>query len=304
MRFLCLFFCLFAGVLTACSQVPHGSRTSRLVVLDIGHSLSLPGAKTPGAINGRVLRECEFWHQYAYVVKQEVQRAGFRCVIINRGNPPNAEPFISYAKKSAITYLRHPDVNAERYPSHYFPDRVASGMVSADYAIYNSAACIVFLHHNSSGNRWKTGASPSVILRNRYNGSELAQALRSTMERDILNHGMPNAGRGCKTEVRCVDATRSAGWLNACDDAGIPAAVVESAFLDNRAHASFLATDAGARAYARAVGRAIVSFMRISPTIRRHYRANPNEPDEGSFGYAAESRRLHVQGAKLQFKGI
>ncbi len=299
MRFLHLFFCLCAGALVACSQVPRGSHTSRLVVLDIGHSLTLPGASTPGAVNGRVLRECEFWHQYANVVKQEVRRAGYRCVIVNRGNPPTSEPFISYAKKSAITYLRHPDTNAERYPSHYFPDRVASGMVSSDYAIYNRAACVVFLHHNNSGDRWKTGASPSVILRNRYNGAELAEALRSTMERDILNHGMPNAGRGCQTEIRCVDAERAAGWLNACDDAGIPAAVVESAFLDNRAHASFLATDAGARTYARAVGRAIVRFMHISPTIHRHYRTDPDVPDQGSFGYAEESRQLHVQGAKL-----
>ena len=180
MRFLHLFFCLCAGALVACSQVPRGSHTSRLVVLDIGHSLTLPGASTPGAVNGRVLRECEFWHQYANVVKQEVRRAGYRCVIVNRGNPPTSEPFISYAKKSAITYLRHPDTNAERYPSHYFPDRVASGMVSSDYAIYNRAACVVFLHHNNSGDRWKTGASPSVILRNRYNGAELAEALRST----------------------------------------------------------------------------------------------------------------------------
>lgn len=99
--------------------------------------------------------------------------------------------------------------------------------------------------------------------------------------------------------MRCVDADRAAGWLNACDDAGIPAAVVESAFLNNRAHAAFLATDSGARAYARAVGRGIVHFMRISPSIQRHVRANPDAPDQGSFGYAEESRQLHVPGTKL-----
>ncbi len=285
--------------LVACSQMPSASPSSQLVVLDIGHFLTSPGACTPSAVGGRIISECDFWHQYAAVVKQEVQRAGFRCVVINRGNPPTKEPLISYAKKTDITYLRHPDKGGERYPSRYFPDRVASGIVSADYAIYNRAACVVFLHHNSSSNSWTSGASPSVILCNKFNGNALAEALRSTMENEILNHGMPNAGQGCKTQVRCVDADRAAGWLNACDDADIPAAVVESAFLNNRAHAAFLATESGARAYARAVGRGIVRFMRISPTIQRHVRANPNTPDQGSFGYAKESRQLHVPGAKL-----
>lgn len=299
MPFIRLLACFSVATLAACSQVPSASQTSRLVVLDIGHSLTSPGACTPSAVGGRTISECDFWHQYAATVKQEVQRAGLRCAIINRGNPPATDPLLSYARAAGVSYLRHPDTVAERYPSHYFPDRVASGMVSADYAIYNRAACIVFLHHNSSSNRWTSGASPSVILRNKYNGGALAEALRSTVEHEILNHGMPNDGRGCGTEVRCVDADRAAGWLNACDDAGIPAAVVESAFLNNRAHAAFLATEAGARAYARAVGRGIVRFMRISPSIQRHVRANPDTPDQGSFGYAIESRRLHVPGAKL-----
>lgn len=298
MRALWVLNIIAAVLLAAYSQSLHASPSSELVVLDIGHSLSAPGASTPGPVNGRILRECEFWHQYAAVVKKEVQNAGFRCVIINRGNPPTSEPFLSFARRARITYLRHPDIGGARYPSRYFPDRVASGMVSADFAIFNRAACIVFLHHNSSGTRWKSGASPSVILRNKYNGAVLAESLRSTIERDILNNAMPNGGRGCRSEVRSVDAERSAGWLNACDDAGIPAAVVESAFLDNRAHAAFLAGDAGARAYALAVGRGIVRFMRASPSIRRHHRTNPYVPDQGSFGYAAESRRLTVPGAR------
>ncbi len=299
MRFLHFLLIMATATLVACSQVVQRLHPGDLVVLDIGHYLGAPGATTPGPVDGRIIRECEFWHQYATVVKQEVRRAGFRCVIINRGNPPTSDPLRSFARRSGIIYLRRPDIGGARYPSHYFPDRVASGMVSADYAIYNRAACVVFLHHNSSGSRWTNGASPSVILCNQYNGAVLAESLRSAMEREILNHGMPNGGRGCGTEVRCVDAERSAGWLNACDDAGIPAAVVESAFLNNRGHADFLATDAGARAYAQAVGRAIVQFMRVSPSVRRHRRTDPNAPDRGSFGYAAESRRLHVPGAKL-----
>ncbi len=193
--------------------------------------------------------------------------------------------------------LRHPDRNAARYPSHYHPDRVASGMVSADYAIYRKAACVVFLHHNSSGG-WTSGGSPSMILCNKYNGRPLADAIGRVMEREILDHGMANGGRGCRTVVRSVDADRAAGWLNACDDSGIPAAVIEVAYLNNRAHAAFLADDANARRYAQAVGRGIVEYLRAHGNSPRHRRADENAPDEGSFGYAAESRRLNVPGAK------
>lgn len=205
------------------------------------------------------------------------------------------------AARAGVIYLRHPDIGGLRYPSRYYPDRVAAGMVSADYAIYRRAACAVFLHLNSSGNQWVNGASPSVILYNRYNGETLASCLRKTLEHDVLNKGMPNGGRGCECEIRCTDAERAAGWLNACDDAGIPAAVVEAAFVNNRGHAEFLTRDAGARAFASAIGRAIVRFLKMAPGTRRHHRSDPNVPDQGSFGYAEESRQLNVPGARLLF---
>lgn len=292
--------CLFMGMMMTACVHPAAATTgsnSKVVVLDIGHFIGGEGASTPGPVNGKRISECSFWYRYCYDVKKTIEAAGYTCVVCNRGNAPTAEPLRSYAARAGVVHLRHPDRNGARYPSHYHPDRVASGMVSADYAIYRKAACAVFLHHNSSGS-WTNGASPSMILCNKYNGRALADTLCRTLESEILNHGMPNGGVGCKTVVRCVDADRAAGWLNACDDSGIPAAVIEAAFLNNRNHAAFLADDANARRYAQSIGRGIVRFLRSGAASNRHFRTDENAPDQGSFGYAAESRRLNVPGAK------
>lgn len=291
---LCIVVLLAAG----CSHVAPRSGSSGVVVLDIGHFIGSEGAQTPGPVDGKTIRECSFWYQYAGEVKKVVEAAGYKCVITNRGNAPTQEPLATYARRARVVHLRHPDSNARRYPSHYHPDRVASGMVSADYAIYRRAACAVFLHHNSAGRGWKTGGSPSIIICNKHNGLPLAESLCHALNTEILDHGMPNGGRSCRPLVRSVDADRSAGWLNACDDSGIAAAVVEAAFLNNRAHAAFLAQDANARRYAQAIGHGIVRYLRRHGHSPRHYRADENTPDEGSFGYARESRALHVPGAK------
>ena len=297
--FVCLILCFFLATFCACSSVPAAIGGSKgIVVLDIGHFLGGEGACTPGLINGKRISECSFWYQYSYYVKKVVEDAGYTCYVCNRGNAPTKEPLITYARRAGVVQLRHPDKNAARYPSKYHPDRVASGMVSADYAIWRKADCIVFLHHNSSGG-WTNGASPSLVLHNKFNGKPLAEALARTLESEILNHGMPNGGRGCSTAVRCVDADRAAGWLNACDDSGIAAAVIEAAFLNNRGHAAYLAVDANAREYAQSIGRGIVRYMRSGASAQRHIREDENKADQGSFGYAAESRRLKVPGAKL-----
>ncbi len=282
--------------LNSCSSVPAGSRNG-VVVLDIGHFIGGEGAATPGAVGGKIIRECAFWYEYAYYVKREIERAGYKCVVCNRGNAPTSEPLLSFARRAGVVHLRRPDRNAARYPSRYHADRVASGMVSADYAIYRRASAMVFLHHNSSG-AWTSSPMPSLILSNRYNGRPLASSIAATLNREVLNHGMENGGRECTVQVRYVDADRAAGWLNACDDSGIPAAVIEAAFLNNRNHAAYLANHANARRYAESIGRGVVAYLRSGRRVGRT-RADENRADEGSFGYAAESRRLRVPGAKL-----
>ena len=283
-----------ALALAGCTGVgtPGGSN---VVVLDIGHCVESHGARETGNPSQE---ECRYWYKYSYDVKREIERAGYRCTVCNRGNGTGLDAELaSYSRRAGVVHLRRPGKGGERYPSRYHPDRVGSGVVSADYAIYRHAAAAVFLHHNSSGGR-TSGASPSIIICNRYNGRPLANSIASTLNREILNHGMPNGGRECGVIARYVDADRSAAWMNACDDSGIPAAVIEAAFLNNRGHAEFLADDANARKYAESIGRGIVAYLRSGQRVN-HVRANENQADEGSFGYAAESRRLSVPGAKL-----
>ncbi len=291
------FLCLLLG---SCSTSPFSGSSSRVdVVLDIGHFVGGEGAVAPGLVNGKRLAENSFWYQYSYYVKRVIERAGYSCVVTNRGFKPASQPLAGYASRARVIHLRRPDKDGKRSPSHYHPDRVGSGVVSADYAIYRQAGCAVFLHHNSSSSRWKNGASDSLIICNRYNGRRLAQCLSKRLEREILNHRMPNGGRGCRVAPRYVDADRSAAWMNACDDSGIPAAVVEAAYLNNRGHAAFLANEANARLYAETVGKGIVDYLKRYGHEPRRRRANDNVADEGSFGYAAESRSLRVPGAKL-----
>lgn len=265
------------------------------VVLDIGHYIGMGGAQAPRTVNGQRIQEVDWWYRYVYYTKKVIEDAGYEVRVINRGNAPTGEPLRSWAARAGVLHQGKPD-RARRYPSRYFPDRVAGGIISADYAIFSKAACAVFLHHNSTGG-WRKGASPSIIICNKYNGGRLAGCLAATLNKEVLNHGMPNGGRECTVSVRSVDAERSAGWMNACDDAGIPAAVIEAAFLSNSDHVAYLANDATARHYAESVGRGVVQYLRTYGNEARHYRADPHAPDKGSFGYAAESRSLKVPGA-------
>lgn len=291
----CVWLLLLACVLAACQQFP-GPPTPA-VVLDIGHTAEYPGARTPGKVDGRRLSECEFWYEYAYFTKKVIEEAGYACVVCNRGPEPDDERYEEFAERADMQHLGRREKPGRRYASRYFPDRVAAGIISADYAVYRQAPAAVFLHHNSNGNGWRRYRQESVILTNRHNGGPLAQAIADSLNSRCLNHGLPNKGRKCRVEVRFKDASRGGGWLNVCDDAGIPAAIVEAAFLNNRKHARYLADPENARRYAEAVGHGVVHFLRRrSGTV--HQRRNADVPDEGSFGYARESRSQDVPGAK------
>ncbi len=299
LRALLLPLCLACSLLLAsCGGFSGSPGEPGAVILDIGHCAEAQGAKTPGPVKGQVMTETAFWYKYAPYTKRIIEQAGYRCTLCNRGYMPGSEPMRTHAKRAGVIHLRRPDLGGSRRASRYYKDRVASGIISADYAVWRRASCAVFLHHNSSSSRWKNGGSPSTVLYNRYNGKPLADALAARLNRDILNKRMQNGGIGCRTNVRYVDASRGAGWLNACDDAGIPAAVIEAAFLNNRNHAAFLADEANARRYAEAVGRGIVDYLRRHGNTPRHIRRDLEKADEGSFGYARESRRQSVSGAK------
>ncbi len=285
-------------LLANCSGFSGSRGEPGAVILDIGHCMGAEGAMMPSELNGKRYSEAAFWYRFAPYTKRVIERAGYRCTICNRGYMPEEEPLRSYAKRGRVIHHRRPDLGGARRASRYHPDRVASGIISADYAVWRRAACMVFLHHNSSSRRWVRGSSPSVVLHNRYNGRALAQSIARRMERHVLNHGMDNKGVGCKVASRYVDASRGGGWLNACDDSGIPAAILEVAYLNNRNHAAYLVDDANARRYAEVVGQGIVDYLRRHGNSPRRVRPDKNQPDEGSFGYARESRSVEVSGAK------
>lgn len=73
--------------------------------------------------------------------------------------------------------------------------------------------------------------------------------------------GIPNAGRGIKVLPRYIGSQPSAGWMNALDEAGIPAAVFEAIYMDNRGHAAFISDDANARRLAATIGEGIVNWL-------------------------------------------
>lgn len=261
---------LAAFVLASCAAFSPSS--SDLVVLDIGHyvppgATQGTGAKTPGPVGGRSIEECRFWYEYAYYAQRVIEKAGYRCVVCNRGKAPTTEPLASFARRAGVVQLNRPDTRdrrgaVHRYPSAYHPARISAGMVSADYAISRNAACAVFLHHNSSSSRWRKTCN-GIVYHNRVHGAKLGSILAQSMNRHVLNNGhMPNGGKKCRTDIRWIDGTAGAGWMNACDDSGIPAALIEVAFLNNPEHALWLADHNNARRYAEAVGEGIVSYLR------------------------------------------
>lgn len=298
---LCLLGMVSFLLVSGCSvmnQVGFGS--GKVIVLDIGHFEGGPGARTPSTVNGKYITEHEFWYQYAYYTKRVIERAGYDCVVTNRGAKPTRRPMIDYAAQTHVVHIGKPDETSRGgYASKYYPDRVGMGVVSADYALYRKASCVIFLHHNSYGRGWKSGGSQSLMLVNRYNGKELGDTFARYFEKHILNQkgGMYNAGVGVRTVKRYKDGESASSWLNVCDDAGVPAAVVEIAFLNNRNHAEYLAQHKKAIDYAEAVGYATVEYMNKYGNSPRHVRANKNVGDEGSFGRSRYNRSRVVPGA-------
>ena len=236
---------------------------TELVILDIGHSMQSRGACSP---DGK-LSECAFWYKNAGEVKREIEAAGYRCIICNRSSAPTREPYASYAKEAGVVHLNKPDTGV-RYPSKYFPTRIGAGMVSADFGIEQKPACMVFLHLNSVGNGWQKGHIPGLVIYNRRHGQALGESLRRAFETELYDSragGMPQGGKGCRAITRFRKEETAAGWLNALDDAGIPAAVTEAIYVSDRAHVDYISTPGGACRAAHAVAQGIISWLRVLP---------------------------------------
>ncbi len=230
---------------------------SELVILDIGHSMQSRGATSP---DGK-LSECAFWYKNAGEVKRAIEVAGYRCIICNRSSAPTHEPYASYAKKVGVVQLNKPDTGV-RYPSKYFPSRIGAGMVSADFGIEQKPACMVFLHLNSTEG-WLKSPVAGLIIHSRVHGKTLGESLQRAFNEELLDRpgGVSNGGKGCRTIIRYRKEETASGWLNALDDAGIPSAVIEALYVNNRVHAAYLLTDAGGKKVAQTVAHGIINWL-------------------------------------------
>ena len=254
-----------ALVSTGCVQqiaMKRQVRRSNVVVLDIGHyyepTRGGQGARTPDASQGGVIEECEFWYRYAGEVKKEIEAAGFTCVICNRGAAPTNAALAAAGRAAGVVQVNSPDPTAI-YRSKYHKNRMAVGMLSADFALDQKPGCVVFLHHNSNSETWLVYNKGAFYVNAR--GVKLGVTMAEVMNRDLLDKGMPNHDTPCGVVVR-TDGRRGGGdWLNTCNESYVPAAITEVAFLSNPEHAKFLSKPENARRFARTIGRGIVEFM-------------------------------------------
>ncbi|MEG0024114.1 MAG: N-acetylmuramoyl-L-alanine amidase [Akkermansia sp.] len=277
-RYLSLLSLIFT--LSSCSLMSPdggGSRSDAPVVLDIGHYLNGSrgtGAMSPVMRDGSRLEETVFWYKYSRHVKKVVTRAGYNCIVINRGCAPTSPELIPVAKSTPIIQLNHPDTRGingrpARYPSHYHPENIAAGMISADYAIWRNASCVVFLHQDSSSNGWQR-AYKSSVFHNVRNGRPLAHSIASSLNTRVLGDTqgkMPNHGHLCTTQSRSNPDLGGAAWLNTCDSSHIPAVVVEGSMLNNPDHAYWLAQEKNAIQFAQAIGEGIVAYLQANKKV-------------------------------------
>lgn len=250
-------------LVNCCSQqvMQRQVAASRTVVLDIGHyyvpGRGGQGARTPDARYGS-LEECEFWYRYAIYTKRVIEQAGYTCIICNRGALPSDPALARCAREAGVVQLNTPSPTAI-YRSKHHPFRLAVGMRSADYALDQKPAAVVFLHHNSDSETWRVSNKGAFYCNEA--GRALAASMARVMDRDILDKGMPNGGVRCAVRLRNDGRLGGGDWLNTCNESYVPAVLTEVAFLSNPEHAAFLSKRAGAIRYAQAVGRGVVEYL-------------------------------------------
>lgn len=243
-------------------QMQKQAHVSNVVVLDIGHyyhpERGGQGARTPDAKYG-MIEETEFWYRYAGYVKKVIEQAGYQCIICNRGSMPTDAKLAAAAKKSGVVHIKSP-IPTAIYRSKHHPNRVAVGMLSADFALDQRPGAVVFLHHNSNSAKWLVSNKGAFYCNDR--GVKLAITMAQVMNRDVLDHGMPNGGAPCGVVVRTDGRKGGGDWLNPCNESYVPAVITEVAFLSNPEHAQYLSKHTNAIHFAEAVGRGVVEFMK------------------------------------------
>lgn len=260
--FLCFLFFLLAVSLvsTSCTSqcMQRQVRNSRTVVLDIGHHMGAPGAATPNGRHGGMMNECSWWYRNVGFVKQEIEKAGYICKVCNRGAAPRDPELAACARRAGVHQVNTPQPGAV-YRSRHNPRRMAVGILSADYALDQKPACVVFLHHNSNSEHWQVYTKGGIYCN--AVGIPLANALVAELNAKLMNSRIPNGGEPVQPILRDDGRLGGGDWLNTCNDSWVPAAITEAVFLSNPQHATWLAKPRNAELYARTVGRGIVRYL-------------------------------------------
>lgn len=234
---------------------------SQVVVLDIGHyyhpERGGQGARTPDARYG-VIEETDFWYRNVIHTKRVLEAAGYTVYICNRGSMPANKELAAAAKEAGVHHINTP-VPTGVYRSRHHSRRMAVGMLSADYALDKKPAAVVFLHHNSNSSKWLVYHKGAFYCN--ATGLKLASVMANVMNRDIVDHGMPNGDVDCGIVLRNDGRKGGGDWLNTCDESYVPAVITEVAYLSNPEHAKFLSKPANARRFAEAIGRGVVEYL-------------------------------------------
>ncbi len=250
--------------ITQCAQQQMQRQVleSRTVVLDIGHYYASgrggQGARTPDASQGGSLEECEFWYKYAGEVKDVIEQAGYKCVVINRGDMPTDPSLAACARKTGVLHVKTPQPTAV-YLSRHHPERMAVGILSADYALDWKPAAVIFLHLNSDSDTWHTSYKGAFYCNK--TGEPMAITMAEHMNQTIFNRTMPNGGFPCGVIIRTDGHKGGGDWLNTCNDSWVPAIITEIAFLSNPQHVRFLNSPVKARQFARAIGEGAIRYL-------------------------------------------
>lgn len=255
----------FVLMLNGCvqHQMQKQALTSNVVVLDIGHyyhpARGGQGARTPNGKQGGMIEETEFWYRYAVYTKNIIEQAGYQCIVCNRGSMPTDAKLAAAAKKCGVVHINTP-IPTAIYRSKHHPNRMAVGMLSADFALDQRPGAVIFLHHNSNSDKWLVSNKGAFYCNDR--GVKLANTMAQVMNRNLLNHSMPNNGVPCGVVLRNDGRKGGGDWLNTCNESYVPAVITEVAFLSNPEHAYFLSQHANAVQFAETIGRGVVEFMK------------------------------------------
>ena len=255
---------LFTLLTSGCYQIQmkRQARESNIVVLDIGHyyhpERGGQGARTPNAKYG-VIEETDFWYRYAIYMKQEIEAAGYQCLICNRGDMPTDKKLAAAAQKAGVHHVKTP-VPTGVYRSKHHPRRMAVGMLSTNYALDQKPAAVIFLHHNSNSAKWLV-CNKGAFYCNEV-GIKMANIMAQVIDEELLNYGLPNNNQPCGVVLRNNGRLGGGDWLNACNESYVPALITEVTYLSNPEHAQFLSKHDNAVKYARTLGKGVVKVLK------------------------------------------